>query len=79
MLSDALSLFVGLISFLAHHNSSSSSSKSGDNEEEEEGVDVKSSVTNTYGWVRVELVGSLISHVAVISLCFRLVDLQTGP
>ena len=64
VLSDALSLFVGLMSYLAHHNHSSSSDDDGDD-------DSKSSVTNTYGWVRVELVGSLISHVAIISLCFR--------
>ena len=63
VLSDALSLFVGLISFLAHQRPAA------DDEDEEDDLPT----TNTYGWVRIELVGSLISHVSIISLCFRLV------
>ena len=61
VLSDALSLLVGLLSFLAHQSDTMANK-----DEEEDDLPL----TNTYGWARIELVGSLISHVSIISLCF---------
>ena len=78
VLADTLSLFVGLLAVYAHRHDDDvddggdGSGCGGDKTRK------KSPVTNTYGWVRVEPVGALISHIVIISLSFRYIYTHTS-
>ena len=78
VLADTLSLFVGLLAVYAHRHDDDVDDGGDGSGGGGDKIRKKSPVTNTYGWVRVEPVGALISHIVIISLSFRYIYTHTS-